>query len=277
VVVQLVGSNQDRRLCSPIRESLSVAFADQRLPGRRHLDEELVVTHQSDDLLAAVEGVLAEHLARANARKGAQLIEEEPDGRLGCRHAAALESTEPGRVVWRALLAEITARGRPPFLVVTHDQHVIDARGFAERLGLKVYGPKPCEAKMRARVELAGVLEDVPPDANVQVMPVAGAKTGEPAVIVKSDGGRRVSLLVSDVLQNNPKDSLGLLPRIMGFAEGPKIVPVFKMMFLKDKGALKRQLAEWADLPGLARLVPCHGDGVTSGASVALKAAAARI
>src|SRR3954467_15539167 len=59
------------------------------------------------------------------------------------------------------LLAEITAWGRPSFLVVTHDQHMIDARGFAEKLGLKVYGPKPCEAKMRARVELAGVLEDV--------------------------------------------------------------------------------------------------------------------
>lgn len=121
------------------------------------------------------------------------------------------------------LLAEITAWGRPSILVVAHDQHMIDARAFAERLGLKVYGPKPCEAKMRARVELAGVLEDVPPDPNVQVMPVAGTKAGEPAVIVKSDGGRRVSLLVSDVLQNNPKDSLGLLPRLMGFGGGPKI------------------------------------------------------
>jgi len=175
------------------------------------------------------------------------------------------------------LLAEIRAWGRPSILVVTHDQHMIDARAFAEKLGLKVYGPKPCEAKMRARVELAGVLEDVPADPNVQIMAVAGAKTGEPAVIVRSDGGRRVSLLVSDVLQNNPKDSLGLLPRLMGFGGGPKIVPVFKMMFLKDKGALKRQLAEWAELPGLARLVPCHGDGVTSGVAEALKAAAAAI
>jgi hypothetical protein len=175
------------------------------------------------------------------------------------------------------LLAEVTAWGRPSILVVTHDQHMIDARAFAEKLGLKVYGPKPCETKLRARAEIAGMLEDVPPDQNVQIMPVAGAKTGEPAVIVKSDGGRRVSLLVSDVLQNNPKDSLGLLPRIMGFGGGPKIVPVFKMMFVKDKSALKRQLADWAELPGLARLVPCHGDGVTSGSAAALKAAAAAL
>ena len=174
------------------------------------------------------------------------------------------------------LLAEVTAWGRPSILVVTHDQHMIDARPFAEKLGLKVYGPKPCEAKLRARADITGMLEDVPPDPTVQVMPVAGAKTGEPAVIVRS-GGDRVSLLVSDVLQNNPKDSLGLLPRLMGFGGGPKIVPIFKMMFLKDKDALKRQLTEWAELPGLARLVPCHGDGVSSGAAATLKAAAAAL
>ena len=176
-----------------------------------------------------------------------------------------------------ALLAEVTAWGRPSILVVTHDQHMIDARPFAEKLGLKVYGPKPCEAKMRQRAEIAGMLEDVPPDPNIQVTSVAGAKTGEPAVIVKSDGGRRVSLLVSDVLQNNPKGSLGLLPRIMGFGGGLKVVPVFKMMFLNDKAALKRQMTEWAEMPGLARLVPCHGDGVTAGAAEALRGAAAAL
>jgi hypothetical protein len=176
-----------------------------------------------------------------------------------------------------ALLAEVTAWGRPSILVVTHDQHMIDARAFAEKLALKVYGPKPCEVKMRARAEIAGMLEDVPPDPSVQIVPVAGTKAGEPAVIVNSDGGRRVSLLVSDVLQNHPKGSLGLLPRLMGFGGGLKIVPVFKLMFLKDKAALKRQLTEWAELPGLVRLAPCHGGAVTAGAAAALKAAAATL
>jgi hypothetical protein len=174
-----------------------------------------------------------------------------------------------------AALTEVTAWGHPAILVVTHDQHMIDARAFAEKLGLKVYGPKPCGAKMRARAEIAGMLEDVPPDPNVQIAAVVGTKNGEPAVIVKSDGGRRVSLLISDVLQNNSKASLGLLPR--GFGGGPKVVPVFRMMFVRDKAALKRQLTEWADLPGLARLVPCHGDAVTSDVAEQLRAAAAAI
>ena len=162
----------------------------------------------------------------------------------------------------------------PRFAVITL---LVVAAAFAEKLGLKVYGPKACEAKMRVRAEIAGMLEDIPPDANVQITTVAGVKNGEPAIVVRSDGGRRVTLLVSDVLQNNSRASIGLLPRLMGFSGGPKVVPVFKMIFLKDKPALKRQLTEWAELPGLARLVPCHGDAVTSDVAEGLRAAAAAI
>jgi hypothetical protein len=118
---------------------------------------------------------------------------------------------------------------------------------------------------MRTRAELKGTLEDIPPDANVRIEAVAGAKNGEPAVVVTSAGGARTSLLIADAIQNNSKGSLGLLPRLCGFAGGPKVVPIFKMMFLSDKKALKSQLDQWAELPGLARVIPCHGDPVTAG------------
>ncbi|HVR00783.1 MAG TPA: hypothetical protein VMT47_01510 [Polyangia bacterium] len=173
------------------------------------------------------------------------------------------------------LLAEIKAWGRPAFLVLPHEQHMIDARAFAEKLGLEIYGPKVCADKMRTRAELAGTLEDVPADANVRIEPVAGAKNGEPAIVVTSAGGARTSLLIADAIQNNPKGSLGLLPRLCGFAGGPKVVPVFKMMFLSDKKALKGQLEQWAALPGLARVIPCHGDPVTASPGPALKHASA--
>ena len=92
-------------------------------------------------------------------------------------------------------------------------------------------------------------------------------------IFVTSAGGR-VSLLVSDVLMNNSKGSVGFLPRLMGFSGGPKIVPVFRMMFLKDKKALRTQLERWAGTAGLTRLVPFHGDLVSSGAAEAIRAAA---
>jgi hypothetical protein len=176
-----------------------------------------------------------------------------------------------------ALLAEIAAWGRPSILVVTHDQHMIDARPFAEKLELRLYGPKQCEAKIRQRAEMAGVLEDVPKDAAVEIVPVSGAKTGEPAAIVRSAGGQRVTLLFSDAIQNNAKESIGLIPRLCGFGGGPKVVPLFKMLFTKDKAALRRQVSEWADLPGLARLMFCHGNAVAEGAAAALRSAAAGI
>lgn len=173
-------------------------------------------------------------------------------------------------------LAEVKAWGKPAVLVVPHDAHMIDARSFSEKLGLKVYGPKECETKTRARAEMSGTLEALPADPSIRIDPVAGVKNGEPALVVTSGAGR-VSLLLSDVIMNNSKESIGLFPRLMGFAGTAKIVPVFRMMFLKDKKALRSQLEGWAGLSGLTRLVPCHGGLVSSGPSDALRSAAATL
>src|SRR5882724_5993489 len=162
-----------------------------------------------------------------------------------------------------AALDEVKAWGKPAILVVPHDQHMIDARAFAEKLELKVYGPKECETKMRARAPMTGLLDAIPLDPTIRIEPAAGVKTGEPVLIVTSGGGR-VSLLFSDVIMNNTHKAIGLLPRLMGFAGNIKIVPVFRMMFLKDKKALKQQVERWAELSGLTRLVPCHGDVLSS-------------
>jgi hypothetical protein len=175
-----------------------------------------------------------------------------------------------------AALKEVLDWGKPAILVVPHDQHMIDARPFAEKLGLKLYGPKECEAKVRARAEMTGTLDAVPADPAIRIEPIAGVKNGEPALTITSAGGR-TSILVSDVIMNNSKESIGLFPRLMGFAGHAKIVPVFRMMFLKDKAALKSQVNRWAELPGLTRLVPCHGDIVSSSPSDALRSAAATL
>lgn len=111
-----------------------------------------------------------------------------------------------------AALAEVTAWGRPAALVVPHDQHMIDAAAFAQKLGVRVYGPKVCEAKMRARAEIAGTVEDTPGDATVKVVPVAGVKNGEPAILVTSAGGQRVSLLIADAVQEQPEGVAGWSP-----------------------------------------------------------------
>ncbi len=172
-----------------------------------------------------------------------------------------------------AVLREVTSWGKPGALVVPHDQHMIDAHPFAEKLDVPLYGPKECAEKIRTRAPMAGTLEELPRDPVVRLEPVAGVKNGEPAVIVTSGSGR-VSLLVSDVFMNNSKDAVGFLPRMMGFTGSVKVVPVFRMLFLKDKPALRVQIEGWSKLPGLARLVPCHGNVASSGVADALAAAA---
>jgi hypothetical protein len=106
------------------------------------------------------------------------------DGTLLFFHAIPLEDTA---------LGEVRAWGRPAILVVPHDQHVVDARAFAERLGLNVFGPKLNEKKLRARVDLAGTLDALETDPSVTFESLAGTKTGEPVGVVRT--GERVSLL----------------------------------------------------------------------------------
>jgi hypothetical protein len=172
-----------------------------------------------------------------------------------------------------AALAEVTAWGQPAFLVIPHDQHGIDAHAFQQKLGVKIYGPKANEQKMRARWEVAGTLEELPADPSVSFESLDGTKTGEPVGIVRSGG--RVSLLFCDAYQDASGYKLPLPLRMLGFGGGPKVVPIFKWLFTKDKAALKAHLDRLAALPGLERLVPCHGAITSSEAAATLRRVAA--
>jgi hypothetical protein len=157
---------------------------------------------------------------------------------------------------------------------VSHAMHGIDATPFARKLGLRIFGPKADAARMRARFEMAGTLEDLPADPDVAFEPMAGTKAGEPVEIVRSEG--RVSLVFSDAFQNHGGEA-PLLFRLIGFSGGPRVVPVFKLLFTKDRAALKAHLARLAELPGLARLIPCHGAIVERDAPEVLRRVAASL
>jgi len=123
---------------------------------------------------------------------------------------------------------------------------------------------------VRARAELTGTLEAVPSDPSITIEPVRASRTERPALVVTSGGGR-VSLIVSDAIMNSTKESMGFFPRMMGFAGPMKIVPIFRMMFLKDKKALKSQIERWAGLSGLVRLIPSHGNVASGSVSEGLR------
>ncbi len=199
---------------------------------------------------------------------------------LGIRRRMCIVKRTDGRLVFMnavplddGALAEVTAWGKPAFLVIPHDQHGIDAHAFSQKLGVGIYGPKAGEAKLRARWELAGTLDALPGDASVTFESLDGTKSGEPVGVVRS--GARVSLLFSDAYQDATGYKLPLPLRVLGFGGGPKVVPLFKWLFTRDKAALKAHLERLAALPGLERIVPCHGAITRTDAAATLKRVAA--
>jgi hypothetical protein len=173
-----------------------------------------------------------------------------------------------------AALAEVRAWGKPAQLVVAHSKHGVDATPFARKLGLGIYGPRADAPAMRARFDMAGTLEDLPADPDVHFESMAGTRAGEPVEVVRS--GDRVSLVFSDALQNHGEGG-PLLTRLLGFRGGPRVVPFFRLFGMSDRAALKAHLLRLADLPGLVRLIPCHGAIVDREAPAVLRAAASAL
>lgn len=171
-----------------------------------------------------------------------------------------------------ATLEQLRAWGRPGALVVPHNNHGLDATPFSRKLGVGIYGPARDEAALRAKMDLAGTLEQLPPDPAVTLEPLDGTRRGEPVAVVRS--GARVSLVFADAFQASTDVPWWIRP--LGFGGGPKVPPLFKLLFATDVRALKAHLTRLAQLPGLARLIPCHGDVIDVDAAAVLRAAAER-
>jgi hypothetical protein len=185
------------------------------------------------------------------------------DGDLLFFHAVPL--AEPA-------LAQVLALGKPRYLVVGHHQHATDAHGFSERLGVKIFGPKLDDPGLRARCDPAGSFADVPPDPSFTLESLPGSKLGEALMVVNS--GEHKSALFCDAIQNNPPEQTVLPFRLLGFAGGPKMPPIYRWMYLEDRAAMRAAFERLAALPGLQRLVPCHGRIVATDAAQSLRAVA---
>jgi hypothetical protein len=216
---------------------------------------------QIDDNLWVIEDVMANQIHRR------MCIIKRTDDSLLFFHAIPLND---------ATLAKVMTLGKPEYYVLGHDQHAFDAHAFQQKLGLKAYGPKQKEAELKARLEMTGSLEDIPADSTMEIFSMPGTKHGETVILLKSGGGSRTSILTTDVIQNNPL-SLPFYFRWLGFAGGPKVVPVFKLLFVSSKQLIKETISQWSALPGLKRIVPFHGDIVENNAADALKAIAAKL
>ena len=172
-------------------------------------------------------------------------------------------------------MKELEAWGAPSALVVPNGYHRLDIHAWKQRYpSLAVWCPKPVEARVRERVPVDGAVEELPTDASLRVEVINGMKNGEALLVVTS--GARVSVVFGDVFHNSPRGTglVGFMNRVMGFTGGPKVVPVQKLILMRDKESVRKQLALVAELPGLARLIPSHGRIVAVDAGAVLTRAA---
>lgn len=174
-------------------------------------------------------------------------------------------------VVWSAIalddaaMATFEAFGRPAFLVVPNDHHRLDAKAWKNRYPeLKVIAPEGARERIADVVAVDTTSPDFG-DPGVTFVTVPGTRAHEAALVVRRERG--TTLVLNDLVGNIHAASGidGWLLRLAGFAGDDAQIPrVVKMALVKDAADLRAQLSEWAELPGLRRIIVSHGDPIES-------------
>jgi len=173
------------------------------------------------------------------------------DGRLVINSAIALE--EP-------LMKEIEAWGRPAFLVIPNRYHRLDLPAFKRRYpDLVILVPRGARKTVERVHRADGTFEDFPSNETVVLSPLDGIGEQEGVMTVESEDG--VTLILGDVVFNMDMktDLLGrLFVTLVDSAPGPRVHRLFKLLVVKDRPILRRQLEQLAETPRLKRLIVAH-------------------
>ncbi len=157
-------------------------------------------------------------------------------------------------------MAQIEAWGNPAFLIVPNGSHRLDAPAYKKRYpALRVFAPRNARSKVEEVVAVDDVFDNYPGDDAVQVQTLSGVGENEGAMIVRSADG--VTVVLNDAVFNmdRKRDLLGFFfTTLLGSAPGPRVSRLVKLLFIKDKRALRADLERFAGLPGLTRLVVAH-------------------
>ena len=184
------------------------------------------------------------------------------DRRLVINSAIALE--EP-------VMKEIEAWGSPAFLVIPNRYHRLDLPAFTRRYPqMVVLVPRGARATVERVHRADGTFEDFPSNETVVLSSLDGIGDQEGVMTVESEDG--LTLILGDVVFNMDMktDLLGrLFVQLMGSAPGPRVHRLFRLLVVKDRATLRRQLEQLAETPRLKRLIVAHEKLTTGGAEAA--------
>ena len=190
------------------------------------------------------------------------------DGRLVIHNAIALQVEAMKR---------LDAWGSPAYMVVPNGAHRLDAVVYKQRYpNLIVVSPKGSRTRVEEAVAVDLTYEEFPQDDTLRFETLQGISESEGAMIVKSRDGTSVVLNDAVFNMDRKRDPLGFFfTTVLGSAPGPRVSRLAKLVFVKDKRALRSHLERLAAIPDLTRLIVAH-EKVASGpaAAEALKRAA---
>ena len=176
------------------------------------------------------------------------------DGRLVVYSAIALDEPE---------MRALEDYGTLAFMIVPNDHHRLDARIWKDRYpALRVIAPPGVREQIAKIVPVDATHADFD-DPGVTLVAVPGTREHELALEIRTPGS--TTLVLNDIVANMRDGSGfgGWMLRLMGFAGEEAHVPLpVKMTMIKDKAALAAQLRQWADVPGLKRVLVSHGETI---------------
>ncbi len=163
--------------------------------------------------------------------------------------------------------AQLEAFGEPTYLIVPNGGHRLDAPAYKQRYpALRVFAPKGGRTRVAQVVPVDGDYEEFPQDETVRFETLRGVNETEGVMIVRSSDG--TSVVLNDLMFNmdTKRDLLGyVFTTVFGSAPGPRVSRLAKLIYVKDKKALRADFERLAELPGLTRVIVAH-DKVASGA-----------
>jgi hypothetical protein len=159
-------------------------------------------------------------------------------------------------------LDALAAIGPVRWIIVPSGHHRIDAPAFATRFAdARVIAPAASIDRVRARCRVDGALDLLPADPALRWEPLDGVPAE--AVFVHTDAGDAATAIFNDAFMNLPArlpGVKGLIVRMIGSTGGPKVTRTARWFIVKDGPAYAAHLRRIAALPGLARVIPGHGD-----------------
>jgi hypothetical protein len=154
----------------------------------------------------------------------------------------------------------IEALGAPAYLIAPSGGHRLDLRPFHARYPKAKIVTAP-RSKPRVEEAVRPAQTRAALGRHARLEPLAGCKGRELVLRIERDS--EVTLVTNDVIGNvaHPQGlGASLMSRLLGFGPQARVTRPAKWFLIEDKAALAAQFREWADIEGLKRLIPSHGD-----------------